>query len=391
MNAPGRSRTQGAIVRIGAVSRGARPELRSREGKFVEFQGSDAYPDEAGGVELTPARDRQFELPVFRSDHPLRKQLVRIGAAVLAVLFVAWAVAVASGILGFGALPGLSGLPGVSENEPGSSGGSEASKPAATQPNRSMPAPSTGSRNQTSSVGELPGGPPGRGQSPGSPEPDAKSPSGSDVASGIRPDHPHTSVGRLPGAAGRPPTADVPSRPVRSDVPSRPVGPDVPSRPVGPEVPSGPVRPVSASRTRHRQAPSDADVRTRNMRRRIERPPAHWSLLACVVLGLLAVIFLYGLTNQGSGGSATGTGAPAAASGHAASPILSAQDGELRPVGRVKANEVALTFDDGPDPEWTERIAAVLRQLDVPATFFQTGEQVGSNPRDRRRAARSGL
>ena len=116
------------------------------------------------------------------------------------------------------------------------------------------------------------------------------------------------------------------------------------------------------------------------MRRRIERPPAHWPLLACVVLGLLAVIFLYGLTNQGSGGSATGTGAPAAASGHAASPILSEQGGKLRPVGRVKANEVALTFDDGPDPEWTERIAAVLRQHEVPAAFFQTGEQVRRNP-----------
>ena len=167
-------------------------------------------PTKRADVELTPAPDRQFELPVFRSDHPLRKQLVRIGAAVLAVLFVAWAVAVASGILGFGALPGLSALPGVNENEPGSSGGSEASKPAATPPNRSTPAPGTGSRNQTSSVGELPGGPPGRGQSPGSPEPDAKSPAGATSPPASVPTTP-----TLPSAAS----------PARPAVPQRPTSP----------------------------------------------------------------------------------------------------------------------------------------------------------------------
>jgi len=35
--------------------------------------------------------------------------------------------------------------------------------------------------------------------------------------------------------------------------------------------------------------------------------------------------------------------------------------------------QVALTFDDGPDPTWTEQILDVLDQYQVPATFFVLG------------------
>jgi len=38
-------------------------------------------------------------------------------------------------------------------------------------------------------------------------------------------------------------------------------------------------------------------------------------------------------------------------------------------------NKVVLTFDDGPDPEWTPRILDVLKQEDAPATFFLIGIQ----------------
>src|SRR5262249_7202086 len=41
---------------------------------------------------------------------------------------------------------------------------------------------------------------------------------------------------------------------------------------------------------------------------------------------------------------------------------------------------VALTFDDGPDPRWTPRIAAALRRLHVPATFFVIGSKVVRHP-----------
>lgn len=35
---------------------------------------------------------------------------------------------------------------------------------------------------------------------------------------------------------------------------------------------------------------------------------------------------------------------------------------------------VALTFDDGPDPDWTPKILDILKQKQVPATFFIVGE-----------------
>jgi peptidoglycan/xylan/chitin deacetylase (PgdA/CDA1 family) len=42
----------------------------------------------------------------------------------------------------------------------------------------------------------------------------------------------------------------------------------------------------------------------------------------------------------------------------------------------VGADSVALTFDDGPHPEGTRRVVEVLAELDAPATFFLSGEQV---------------
>jgi len=46
----------------------------------------------------------------------------------------------------------------------------------------------------------------------------------------------------------------------------------------------------------------------------------------------------------------------------------------------MPARTVALTFDDGPDPTWTPKILAVLRQYRVPATFFLVGVHVASYP-----------
>ncbi len=41
---------------------------------------------------------------------------------------------------------------------------------------------------------------------------------------------------------------------------------------------------------------------------------------------------------------------------------------------------VALTFDDGPDAVWTPRILDLLKQQNVPATFFVIGEDAQSHP-----------
>jgi cellulose synthase/poly-beta-1,6-N-acetylglucosamine synthase-like glycosyltransferase/peptidoglycan/xylan/chitin deacetylase (PgdA/CDA1 family)/spore germination protein YaaH len=45
-----------------------------------------------------------------------------------------------------------------------------------------------------------------------------------------------------------------------------------------------------------------------------------------------------------------------------------------------KPHVVALTFDDGPDPKWTPRILNILRQKNVPATFFVIGENALAHP-----------
>ena len=41
--------------------------------------------------------------------------------------------------------------------------------------------------------------------------------------------------------------------------------------------------------------------------------------------------------------------------------------------------KIALTFDDGPDPEWTPKILDVLEREKAPATFFVIGESANQN------------
>jgi peptidoglycan/xylan/chitin deacetylase (PgdA/CDA1 family) len=48
---------------------------------------------------------------------------------------------------------------------------------------------------------------------------------------------------------------------------------------------------------------------------------------------------------------------------------------------------IALTFDDGPDPIWTERALDVLERRDVRASFFLVGERAARAPETVRRIA----
>ena len=47
---------------------------------------------------------------------------------------------------------------------------------------------------------------------------------------------------------------------------------------------------------------------------------------------------------------------------------------------RGRRDEVALTFDDGPHPQHTEQILRILREEQVPATFFLVGREVETYP-----------
>ena len=53
---------------------------------------------------------------------------------------------------------------------------------------------------------------------------------------------------------------------------------------------------------------------------------------------------------------------------------------EVRQFGAHFDKEVALTFDDGPDPEWTPAILKILRAKHVRATFFIIGSNAEANP-----------
>ncbi len=52
--------------------------------------------------------------------------------------------------------------------------------------------------------------------------------------------------------------------------------------------------------------------------------------------------------------------------------------------------KVALSFDDGPDPEWTPKILDELKQLNVKGTFFMIGEEAQNNVSIMQRVYREG-
>lgn len=58
--------------------------------------------------------------------------------------------------------------------------------------------------------------------------------------------------------------------------------------------------------------------------------------------------------------------------------------------GNPKRNEVALTFDDGPEPQVTLALLDLLDVYECPATFFLIGSRVGEHPEIAREIARRG-
>lgn len=58
--------------------------------------------------------------------------------------------------------------------------------------------------------------------------------------------------------------------------------------------------------------------------------------------------------------------------------------------GPEDRNEMALTFDDGPDPRWTPAVLDALRQAGARATFFLIGENAAAHPELVRRIVEEG-
>jgi cellulose synthase/poly-beta-1,6-N-acetylglucosamine synthase-like glycosyltransferase/peptidoglycan/xylan/chitin deacetylase (PgdA/CDA1 family) len=115
-------------------------------------------------------------------------------------------------------------------------------------------------------------------------------------------------------------------------------------------------------------------------RRRIRRPSPHWVLLALFAVMLVLLLLVQGATVRRIGASATPTGQTAGSPLTGRRPLLTVEHGRLVSRQPPPRRQVALTFDDGPDPTWTPRIVHELRRLDVPATFFLVGSQVARHP-----------
>ncbi|TDQ00415.1 bifunctional polysaccharide deacetylase/glycosyltransferase family 2 protein [Labedaea rhizosphaerae] len=111
-------------------------------------------------------------------------------------------------------------------------------------------------------------------------------------------------------------------------------------------------------------------------------PRSHW-LLLIVGLGLISGLLWL---QAAVGGALTadepgprGLSATVPAAVRTGGPLIDART-ETVTTGRPAARTIALTFDDGPDPEWTPRILEVLRRNHVHATFFVTGAQSAHHP-----------
>ncbi len=111
-------------------------------------------------------------------------------------------------------------------------------------------------------------------------------------------------------------------------------------------------------------------------------PRAHWVLLSLSMVVLLALLLLDLLVVQRVGQGEAPVAGPAGrvpAALRDNGPLIGS-DGNGLTSRAVPDRTVVLTFDDGPDPEWTPRVLEVLRHNDVKATFFVTGVAAARYP-----------
>lgn len=64
--------------------------------------------------------------------------------------------------------------------------------------------------------------------------------------------------------------------------------------------------------------------------------------------------------------------------------------GEIVPRVETQEKILALTFDDGPTPTFTDEILSVLAEEDVKATFFLVGSDIEKHPEETRKIAEAG-
>jgi peptidoglycan/xylan/chitin deacetylase (PgdA/CDA1 family) len=120
-------------------------------------------------------------------------------------------------------------------------------------------------------------------------------------------------------------------------------------------------------------------VRERLARRYLRRPPTHWVIFALLLTAMASALLLQGFARDEIGRSATTAPGSPVPGLDQAGPVMDLSGPTVRSVSSPE-HEIALTFDDGPNPRWTPAILDVLARHNVKATFFVVGSQVVANP-----------
>ncbi len=112
----------------------------------------------------------------------------------------------------------------------------------------------------------------------------------------------------------------------------------------------------------------------------MSRAAPRWGLLALLLVALVSALTVQGVSTRTTGASRTPLAGSSRGPFAGARPILAWSGRRLVSREGPPGRRIALTFDDGPDPRWTPQIAAALRRLNVPATFFVIGSKVVRHP-----------
>ncbi|WP_190815823.1 bifunctional polysaccharide deacetylase/glycosyltransferase family 2 protein [Saccharopolyspora pogona] len=114
-------------------------------------------------------------------------------------------------------------------------------------------------------------------------------------------------------------------------------------------------------------------------RSRIPRTPrSHWLLLGLALLVLCSLLGLDVLLNRaGTAATPSGSRQFVPESAFAGGSVIDPREPVVR---HPRTRHLALTFVDGPDPQWTPEVLDVLARHQVHATFFVTGAQAAENP-----------
>jgi cellulose synthase/poly-beta-1,6-N-acetylglucosamine synthase-like glycosyltransferase/peptidoglycan/xylan/chitin deacetylase (PgdA/CDA1 family) len=115
-------------------------------------------------------------------------------------------------------------------------------------------------------------------------------------------------------------------------------------------------------------------------------------LLGFCLAMLILLLLVDGFTTKTIGTAGTGARSIAGSPLAGSAPVLQSNGhGGLVSHEPPPGRRIALSFDDGPSPEWTPKIARVLLSEHVPATFFEVGGQVVRYPEVTRMLHREGF